>query len=166
MKLKALRTAALAAALIATVGAAQVVISGSKSSPDLKLAAKVKLVMKTEARADVLVFLNEQADLNSSNLFTTKASKAMFVVSQLKKTALSSQVELVKFLEAKNLKFQRFYITNMIAVDGVDLETLNELTKRSDVKSVSYNGPVPFDFETPEIDRSFKGTGAGDNITS
>ncbi len=166
MKLKSLRAVALLGLLGAGIAATQVGVTGSKSSPELKVAAKVKLALKSEARADVLVYLKEQADLTSAHLFETKAAKGMFVVSQLKKTALESQKDLVTFLESKNLKFHRFYIVNMIAVDGADLETVQELSARSDVRTVAYNGAVPFNFVTPEIERSFSGTGIGDNITS
>lgn len=167
MKVQALAlTGAIVGAVVAVTAFTQISVSGSTSSPELKVSQKVKLVLNEEPTADILISLTEQADLRSAILLETKEAKGKFVVDALRKTARSSQKDLVSYLDSKGLTYKRYYITNMIAVEGVDRATITELSKRSDVRSVSFDGPIELDFETPQVDLTFRAQGVGDNITS
>lgn len=145
----------------------QTVVSGTTSSPDFKVSAKVVQNLKATAQSDILIFLKEQASLNAASYLVTKEAKGKYVVDQLKKTAQRSQADLVDLLESKNLDYQQFYITNMIAVEDVDVSLIKQLAARDDVASIASNSAVRLNFFTPDHPFAQQAVlGVGDNIRS
>lgn len=114
---------------------------------------------------EVIIKLAEKADLSQVSSALTKEKKGRAVYRALTEVAKASQAKLVKYLSSKNVRFERFYISNMIAAYGVSNEVLSELTRRVDVyqifgnQSYSVDIPVsvaPFEqaFEAAGIEKS------------
>jgi serine protease AprX len=146
-------------ALVAVVvaGTAAMSAAGSRdgvqvASPPAPWLAKVDpWVLATGAAGptEFLVFLGEQADLESADLLTTKAAKGRYVFDQLTATASRTQGPLLDLLSARGIEHQSFWVANMIWVRG-DLALAEELAGRDDVAFLHANPTVHF--ETPAVE--------------
>ena len=95
-----------------------------------------------EAKIPSLVILKEQADLSHADELSTREEKGRYVYDQLRSVALASQGPLVEFLKSKGADFQRFYISNMIAVYDATPALIADLTARPDVARVIDNATI------------------------
>jgi serine protease AprX len=140
---------------------------GVVHTPSLKIGPSINL--DTQRQQDVIVIMQDQAKLTGVDLLTTKTAKGRFVAGSLQKQA-RSQEPLVSFLKEKGLRFQRFYIANMVAVDSVSTELINELAAREDVRKIVANPSIrnivrPVLTGVPDDDPD-KTVGPGPNIVS
>ena len=62
------------------------------------------------------VVMAKQADVSGAALLDTKLEKTTYVYNLLTRTAAQSQAPLLNYLQAEGIKFQSFYIYNMIEV--------------------------------------------------
>ncbi len=70
------------------------------------------------AEAEMLVVLNEQADLSGAALLPTQAERARFVWRQLTEVAERTQKPLLALLEREGVAHRRYYIANAVWVKG------------------------------------------------
>ncbi len=96
--------------------------------------------LKLNVPHSVLVLLKEKADLLPAAKLATKDEKAQYVYSALTEVAMRSQKELVEYLQLKQIKYHRFYISNMIELKDAPYEVLDQISKRADVEKI-YDNP-------------------------
>jgi subtilisin family serine protease len=91
------------------------------------------------ATTEALIYLKDQKSFASEEIPQTRPAKNIFVVSKLQEHANSTQAGLIELLEAKELKFKRFYVANIILVKDIDKDSILEIAKRDDVRKVLAN---------------------------
>jgi len=100
------------------------------------------LLNLTENRdTELLVFLDQQADLSRAEDFKTKQEKGAYVYQELKKTAKQSQKPVLDTLEKLGVEYQSFWVANMIWVSG-NSNVLRTLAQRNDVAHIFANPQV------------------------
>jgi len=164
MKLKSVMVALSA---IGTLAIGGVVFSTDNSVVEVKIGPSLSSNLETQRQQDIIVILEDQAQLAGADLLTKKEARGRFVAEELKKKA-RMQEPLVAFLKENGFTFQRFYIANMIAVDNVSVEMIRELAARPDVRKVIAN-PAIRNVVTPDVGfdgGEDKGVGIGENIKS
>lgn len=90
---------------------------------------------------DVIVMLDQQADLREVNRFSTRLAKNTYVFDRLFQTAEASQVAIRDWLSTKNVAYRSFYIVNALQLQA-DADLMAALAKRQDVKRVMTNPQV------------------------
>jgi serine protease AprX len=101
-----------------------------------KVGHSVAVQMAAAAKVDVIVLMQEQADLSAADMIVDRSEKVRFVYNTLKQTAELSQASLVQNLKRKSISHKRFLSLNAIAIEKVDLALLLELATRSDVRKI------------------------------
>eukprot|EP01080_Neovahlkampfia_damariscottae_P001235 gene1235-11324_t len=76
-------------------------------------------------------------------------TKGEFVLDTLMSFSLVSQAKVVQFLKQHNLKFQAFYVDNVIFVEQVPKDLVEKIAQFGEVSYVSSNPKVDFELETP-----------------
>ncbi|MBF0362929.1 MAG: S8 family serine peptidase [Oligoflexia bacterium] len=90
----------------------------------------------------VIVYLKQQADLTNlikGVTFKNREEQTSFVRKILVNVAKTSQPALVKWLSENKINFQRFYISNMIALFDITPEIVYQLAQREDVAKITLN---------------------------
>src|SRR6266498_3910816 len=100
-----------------------------------------RIFAEPDETASVLVVLRAQADLSGAANLSDRAQKKRFVYEALRSTADATQAPLRRRLERAGVRFQAFYLVNMIAVEA-DRPLAEELASRDDVALVAPNRPV------------------------
>ncbi len=90
------------------------------------------------ASTDVLVVMEEQADLSAAEGASDLEERRRQVYDALRTTALRSQADLRADLDRAGVAYRSFYIVNMIAMRG-DRERLTELADRPEVARIVAN---------------------------
>ena len=85
---------------------------------------------------DILVKMSEQADLSATQLMETKEEKGAYVYEKLTEVAQRTQPALLEALAERNVTTRRFYIVNMVLVEGASKDLINELATRDDVSKI------------------------------
>lgn len=157
-----MKTILLAALLAAPMGQAMTA-SESKIGPNL-----LKAMHQFNEGVDILIYMNSQADLSSARAFQQKSKKSEFVFNSLVEHAKFSQKELRDYLASESIKYQSFYLGNIIHAFNVDSAKINEIAARKDVLKVLGNPyvqsvapPTPQQL-APSFDTE---SGIGSNIT-
>jgi len=115
-----------------------------------KIDAKLLSVSENEIQ-NIVVVLQEQADISQVKSLRGKDVKAKYVYNQLVDKAKKTQNEVTDFLKSKGKNFRSFYIVNMVSLSA-DLKLINELASLSSVKSIIQDGN--FMMHEPVIDRT------------
>lgn len=152
-------------------------VAGIAASPERttvraeKISASVSRLMAADAAIiPVLVVLKDQADpmaLPAPVEGEPREVRIRAVYDLLRNKALSTQGDLIAFLQNAGVKYRPFYIYNMIAVTNATPELLQQLSLRADVAkiygnpSVTMNMPSSNDFEFNTFEDV---VGPGDNI--
>jgi serine protease AprX len=102
----------------------------------------------SQAPAEFLVYLDEQADLSAANLLKTKAARGAYVAQRLQQVAQGSQAGLLAALEARHIEHRSYWVANFIWVRG-DLQTLEFLARRPEVTHIYFNPAVRQDLPLP-----------------
>jgi serine protease AprX len=96
--------------------------------------------------ADFLVVLEAQADLTAAAALSDKGQRGAFVARRLREVAETSQPPVIAALERLRVRYQPFWIANMILVRGGP-EAVAAMAGRQDVRRISANprvrGPEP-----------------------
>ena len=100
------------------------------------------LAAPPEAERELLVVLDEQADLSGAAALSTKEEKAQFVFERLSETARRSQGPLLAELAERGLDAQSFWIVNVVLVRGRG-DLVEALARRPDVRRVEPNPNIP-----------------------
>lgn len=102
-----------------------------------------------EGEAEFLVFLASQADLSGAPASDGKQARGAYVVEQLKATAAGTQQAVIAELERLGVRYQPYWIANMIWVRG-SAAVVEQLAQRSDVAHLYANPRVPIALPEPE----------------
>ena len=105
-----------------------------------------------EGRADVLIFLAEQADLREAEKLRGRSRRGAFVYERLRSTARRTQGGVLAELTALGLSPRPFWIANMIQTH-LDPLSAEILAARSDVARIVANPEVRNDL--PALESSF-----------
>ena len=101
------------------------------------------------AKAEYLVMLENQADLDAARLISGKEARGAYVYEQLRNAAAASQPAVLEALATREVEARPFWITNMIWVRG-DAATAEAMARRPDVRRVHANPWV--ELERPGVD--------------
>ncbi len=116
---------------------------------------------------DVMVKMKEQATLKNVNRYRSLHTRKAYIYRSLTEVALRTQGDLVKLLEKNGLNYRRFYIMNMVYVEGASRQLIAAIAERDDVEKV-YGDPamqmVPPTFNFMQTNE-FKLT-VGDNLSA
>ena len=103
--------------------------------------------------AEFLIILNDQADLSHIPDHWTKEQKGRAVYEALTAVADATQPQLLADLGVNAANAQRFWVTNMVLVEG-DLALIERMARRADVVQIANNAPIaqplPEPIETEE----------------
>jgi len=103
----------------------------------------VYISLERQGTAQVLVFLQQQADLSGASQLQTKIEKGAFVYEQLTTIARQTQGPLRAFLDSQGVEYRAYWIQNMFIVT-VDATLLDELARQPGVERIeSYTPPKP-----------------------
>ena len=95
----------------------------------------VEQALTRDGAADYLVYFDSRPDLSAAGTMDWK-TRGRFVMESLQKTAAKSQAGAIDLLKANNVKFQSFWIDNVIAVTKSDRATLNSISSLPGVARV------------------------------
>ena len=97
--------------------------------------------LEREGTAQVLVTMEQQADLSGVSRMQTKAEKGAFVYDQLTTIADQSQGPLRAFLDARQAEYKAYWIQNMLLV-SLDEQLLVELAYQPGIERIEmYSQP-------------------------
>ena len=98
---------------------------------------------------EVLVFLEQQADLSFADTIDERSLKGQAVVDTLRETAERTQAPLRAWLAERGLDYRPFWIANMILVRG-DREVVEFLARRPEVRRLDPNPTIAVDLPRPD----------------
>ncbi|MGH9642793.1 MAG: S8 family serine peptidase [Terriglobales bacterium] len=137
-------------ALFVTMGAPK-----SDAAELQKVSARVLNETANGGTTEALVVLTSQANLAPAAALPTKLAKGQFVVNALRDVANLTQAPIISFLKQRGIRYQPFWIVNMIKVTG-NRTLMEELSARGDVKQIDANPyvrtalPTPTAFDTAQ----------------
>ncbi len=150
----------LAASLTASAG---VPVWQSKVSPWLLNQYKQKSFNETSQT--VLIYLKDEASFAAVNQSAERAERIKAVFSALVDTSTTSQADLLKWLSSEKIPTRSYYVSNMIAADGITQAQLEVLAKREDVLRIVGNPEIKNIMPSTTF-RSFdEPKGPGANVT-
>ncbi len=94
-----------------------------------------------QSQMDIIVIMNQQADLSRFNARETKEARAQFLYRELTEVAKTTQQPLIAWLKDHQLKFTQHYLINAIDVKDVSADLIKELSQRDDIR-VMVTDPV------------------------
>lgn len=117
-----------------------------------KIETKLNSITDLNEPVDVLVILNEQADLSEASAMKSKPEKTWFVFNTLQKTAERTQERLRGFLKNEGVYYNSLFILNAIHVKAT-AKILCQIAEMPEVKFIAnnpsfYNGLNPLQMET------------------
>ena len=124
------------------------------------VAPEVLSALESQGQADFFVHMTTKSDLGAADNLGTKEEKGAFVFETLRDTAVQSQADLRRYLDARGVDYRPYYIVNQILVRQGTAELLSELSYRPDVAEISANTA----FYVPPPVAEVPATGAGQGI--
>lgn len=112
----------------------------SKISP--WLINQYKKTKMNENQQTVLIYLRDEANLSLLNQSAERAERIKAVFSALVETSEKSQAGLLQWLASEKITARSYYVSNMIAADGVTKAQLDAIAKRDDVMRVVGNPEI------------------------
>jgi serine protease AprX len=159
----------LGAVVLATMLFAGSLTASATTNLNPKIGTQLNKLMdqnKSGGIYDILIYLDDEADLSNAANFKSKNLKGAFVYEALTAKAASTQGPLKKFLNERNIEFRSYFITNMIAAYSVSRDVIEQLATKHTVRQVLGNPVIevlkPLTASQTEQDK-FIGVGA--NIT-
>ncbi|MDX1415252.1 MAG: S8 family serine peptidase [Candidatus Promineifilaceae bacterium] len=101
-------------------------------------------------QAEILVLLEQQADLSAAANIKSKVEKGAYVYQQLTAAAEQSQPAIIESLEKSGSEYRRFWVSNMIWVRA-DALVVEQMARRDDVARVLANPQVKLDVLGPPV---------------
>ncbi len=129
---------ALVLSVVAVLPPAVTAASG-KIDPDLATR------LAGEGQAPALVFLAEQADLSDAAHVPDKTAKTAYVYQAVREVATRSQAGLRTELDQRGVPYQAFYSVNMLYLPAANLELVDDLAARADVRLITLDAPFGVD---------------------
>ncbi len=102
-----------------------------------KTAPELLVAFDRDATCDLLVVLEEQADVTPARDIRGKAQKAAWVAEQLQNTAARTQNRALRILREHNAAANSLWVVNAIAVDKADRRLAEALAALPEVKRLS-----------------------------
>ena len=115
-----------------------------------RLSSEILVKLEKQPEVDVIVYLNEQADLHSLATLRTRNEKLNAAYSQLTTVAIRTQHAMIQWLSEQKLSYRPFYIVNAIAVKSIQRQQLEELAARREVNRISLD-PI-FTQNLPQVE--------------
>ena len=112
--------------------------AAGRTPPSGKISSHVWAELQLRGEADVLVLLEQQADLSGAAYLTGKEAKGRYVFERLREVAIRSQASLIASLQARGVEYQPYYLVNMVRVRA-GRETLLDLAGRPEVARLEAN---------------------------
>jgi len=105
--------------------------------------------------AELIIFLEEQADLGAADNLKTKEEKGRYVFETLSELAARTQMPIIAELEEAGIDYRSFWAANMIAARGGS-PLIEKLARRTDVRGVFTNRNVYLEepFRSNDIEES------------
>jgi len=103
----------------------------------------VHIELEQKGFAQVLVILEDKADLHGAINFHAKAEKGAFVYQQLTNLAIRSQRPLRSFLDLKGIRYRSYWIQNMLMLT-VNTQLLQVIARQPGIARIElYQPPYP-----------------------
>lgn len=143
------RAALLVAIALFVVGLAFVFVSEATSpsekdrelaAADRKIAPEVVHDTAEGARASVVVFMADQADVSAAYEMKDQDARGWYVYNTLSENAARTQAPIKAMLDAEGVQYQSFWVANMLVVEG-DRVLIDRLAERDDVARIDPNRP-------------------------
>jgi len=119
-----------AATLLVVLGGAGVVVASEPAGVQVEQSLQQQLAV--DGTTGYIIELREKADLSPAYAMSW-VDRGRYVYETLRATAARSQADLVKYLTANGVKFQAFWIDNVIIVERSSINVVNEIQQRTDV---------------------------------
>lgn len=101
--------------------------------------------LSREGQAPVLVFLAGETDLSGAAYLPDKAAKAAYVYQAVTAHAARSQAGLRAELDRRGVRYQAFYSVNLLYLPIANLDLVDDLAARSDVRLITLDAPFGVD---------------------
>lgn len=101
-----------------------------------------------DGATEFLVVFTEQADLSGAAAYNDKVERGRYVYETMTALASRTQAPLRAILEARGVRYQSYWINNMIWARG-GLGLVEEIAARNDVRHVYANQPFRVEMPTP-----------------
>jgi len=124
----------------------------------IKIAPRVLIDTADGKGTSVVIFLADQADVSAAYAMTDENERGWFVYKTLTEHAARTQLDLRSFLTAHGIKYQSFWVANML-VATADRPLVEQLAARPDVARVDSNMPARW-IEDPVIEKFSKARSA------
>ena len=135
-----------AATLLATaLGGLPAAAPASADDPTDKFTAGVEKALTSHKTADFWVRFGDTADLSAASRIKDWDQRGLAVYDTLRKTARTSQADVVKTLTTANVDFEPYWITNAILVHGGDLSLATSLASSSEVQQIRETTTYPLE---------------------
>ncbi len=128
------------------------------SGQSTKIAPEVNAAFLHGTTADVIMVLQEQADVSGANALKGKDQKSVYVFNLLKATAERTQVNLRQLLSKNKANANSLYIVNAIVVKNCTAELAEKAAALPEVKAISFDPWVQF----PEPEKAPDQTSSND----
>ena len=116
----------------------------------------IYVALERQGTAQVMVILQQQADLSGAARLRTKTEKGAFVYEQLTTIAAQTQGGLRAFLDSRGAEYRAYWIVNMLMVT-VDAKLLDELARQPGVERLE-------GYTQPDVDSLEPSLGAGHDL--
>lgn len=103
-----------------------------------KVTPRLRAALNASGQADVLVFLRGRPDLKPARALPTKEARGAWVYETLYRFATQSQAGLRRFLDARGVAYQPFWIVNMLRLRA-DAALVEALARRPEVARIDLN---------------------------
>ncbi len=117
-------------------------LSAPPSASAFKIEPELMSKIASEGPQGYLIYFHEKADLPKASTMAW-AERGEFVVNTLQTTAETTQSRVRKYLDQRSVRYQSFWIANVIVVEGSDKITLEGLVDFSEIESVKARRFVP-----------------------
>ncbi len=104
-----------------------------ETEPKVEVETALSIQLNADQTSGYLIYFREQPDLSAANEMDWEA-RGRSVVSQLQKTAASTQAKVKAFLDAQGVKYKSYWIDNVIVVDQSDSATFRGLLNFSEIE--------------------------------
>ncbi|MCC6460377.1 MAG: S8 family peptidase [Saprospiraceae bacterium] len=108
-----------------------------------KIAPEILQSIQQAPVADILVVMQEQADVRGARFIKGKAAKAQFVYNQLVATATRSQANALRLLQGREAYVNSYFLVNVIAVRHADLQLMQDLAQLPEVRFIAADPLIP-----------------------
>ena len=134
--------------LVALIAGASFAAGGGQSQSGAPVEAQVMRQLAQNGHASFFVVLRGNANLTAAADTRNRSRRGVEVYDTLTSFARESQAPLRAWLDARNIRYQPYWIVNAIFVKSADQAQLNAIAARPDVKQIRANHSYEIPKET------------------